>query len=82
MKLYYLVMLRGLPVDVLPREIEARQIAKERSVPGAQATVMAVTPVQTEFEFEFEVEDPTQETCTYPGCDHARGLCFNNYEIG
>lgn len=75
---YYVVTLRGVPIDVSTSYARALGIAKERTVPGATAEVVACVPVQ----LEFELEEPTKEECTYPNCDHAKGLCFNNYEVG
>lgn len=45
-KIYYLVMLRGSPVDVTAYENNAIERAKERSVPGHPATVLAVSAIQ------------------------------------
>lgn len=68
-KIYYLVMHRGMPVDVTMYEFNATERAKERSIPGHPATVLAVSPVQLDL---FPEEDTT------PDCLHAephRG-CF------
>lgn len=52
MKLYYVLFQGGLPFDVYSYEKDALRIAKERSVVGKPVTVVPVTPLQTEFDFE------------------------------
>lgn len=51
-KLYYVVLLRGLPVSVFTSESAALCEAKERSVVGGATTVIPCTPLQYDLEFD------------------------------
>lgn len=50
-------MHRGVPIDVTGNPFKAEEIARERSVVGAKATVLAVVPAQ--LELDFGDEEPT-----------------------
>jgi hypothetical protein len=57
MKLYYVLVQGGLPLEVFSYERDALRTAKERSVVGKPVTVVPVTPLQTEFDFEEDTID-------------------------
>ncbi len=71
---FYVVMHRGIPVEVSAYESNALEAAKQRSVPGYPATVVGVVPQQLEL-------FPDGEDDTIP--DAPRSFCVNeNYEVG
>lgn len=58
-KVYYVVTHRGLPHSVYSYEHKALEVAREVSVKGAPAEVVAVSPLQQEL--PLESTEPEQE---------------------
>ena len=52
MKVYYIVMKAGVPVDVTHLWHQAQQRAAEWSTPGQEAQIVPVTPTQLELPLE------------------------------
>lgn len=57
MRLYYIIMKRGVPVDVTSWPWTADRLAKELSTSDAEATIVPVTPTQLEFEEQWLREE-------------------------
>jgi hypothetical protein len=61
---YYVVMLKGSPIEVFGSQAAAELCARERSTVAGTAHVVPMTPLQTEFEFE---ETTKPDTCACEG---------------